>query len=105
MTALTNRFAQLVMCAIVLVPVGASAQEPVVGVADPETLFTDANPKLNANKQATLHIMKDLLQCNHWDEADKWLTTRYLQHNPNVPSGRAAVVGFFGSRPKTATCD
>ena len=52
------------------------AQEPVVGVADPESLFTDANPKLNTNKQATLRIMKDLLRCNHWDEADKWLTAR-----------------------------
>jgi len=82
-----------------------AAQEPVKGVANPESLFTDKDPKLNANKQATLHIMKDLLQCNHWDEADKWLTERYLQHNPNVSSGRANVVKFFGTRPKTATCD
>ena len=49
--------------------------------------------------------MKDLLQCNHWDEADKWLTARYLQHNPNVASGRDGVVRFFGTRPKTPTCD
>jgi len=83
----------------------AFAQEPVVGVANPESLFTDRDPKLNANKQAALHIMKELLQCNHWDEADKWLTAKYLQHNPNVVSGRAAVVKFFGSRPKTPTCD
>ncbi len=82
-----------------------SAQEPVKGVANPEALFTDTNPRLNTNKQAALHIMKDLLQCNHWDEADKWLTARYLQHNPNVASGRDAVVKFFGSRPKTPTCN
>ena len=89
-------------------PLGAapvSSQEPVKGVANPEALFTDANAKLNANKQSALHIMKDLLQCNHWDEADKWLTARYIQHNPNVASGRDAVVKFFGSRPKTPTCD
>ena len=83
----------------------AFAQEPVVGVADPESLFSDQNPKLHANKQAALHIMKDLLQCNHWDEADKWLTARYIQHNPNVQSGRAGVVKFFSSRPRTPTCD
>jgi len=82
-----------------------SAQEPVKGVANPEALFTDTNARLNTNKQAALHIMKDLLQCNHWDEADKWLTARYLQHNPNVASGRDAVVKFFGSRPKTPTCN
>jgi hypothetical protein len=60
------------------------AQEPVRGVANPEALFADKDPRLHANKQAALHIMKDLLQCNHWDEAEKWLTARYIQHNPNV---------------------
>jgi len=101
-----NRSVRLLLLAAVLVAPGFShAQEPVAGVANPESLFTDKNPRLNANKQAALHIMKDLLQCNHWDEADKWLTSRYVQHNPNVTSGRDAVVKFFGTRPKTATCD
>jgi predicted SnoaL-like aldol condensation-catalyzing enzyme len=89
-----------------LAAVPAFAQEPVVGVADPESLFTDADPQLNANKQVALRIMRELLQCNHWDEADKWLTERYLQHNPNVGSGRAGVVAFFTStRQRTPTCD
>ena len=76
------------------------AQAPVVGAADPEALFTDKDPKLHANKQVALHIVRDLLECNHWDEADKWLTPEYIQHNPLVVSGRDAVVKFFGSRPK-----
>jgi predicted SnoaL-like aldol condensation-catalyzing enzyme len=75
------------------------AQEPVVGVADPEALFHDKNPKLNANKQVVMHIMIDLLEANHWNEAGKYLSDRYLQHNPNVKSGLAGVVAFFGSRP------
>src|SRR4030095_6015619 len=93
----------LVVLALLAVPV--VAQEPVKGVANPEALFTDTDARLNTNKQAALHIMKDLLQCNHWDEAEKWLTARYIQHNPNVASGRDPVVKFFGSRPKTPTCD
>ena len=68
----------LVILAYTMVSATALAHEPVVGVADPESLFTDASPKLNTNKQATLHIMKDLLQCNGWDEADRWLTSRYV---------------------------
>jgi len=79
---------------------GAFAQAPVAGAANPESLFTDSNPKLQANKQVALHIVRDLLECNHWDEADRWLTPEYIQHNPNVVSGRDAVVKFFGSRPK-----
>ena len=39
------------------------AQEPVVGVKDPESLFKDPDPALNRNKQAALHIMRELLQC------------------------------------------
>jgi predicted SnoaL-like aldol condensation-catalyzing enzyme len=102
---LVKRVKQLMIAGVFIVSGVGFAQEPVVGVADAESLFTDANPKLNANKQATLHIMKDLLQCNHWNEADKWLTTRYVQHNPNVASGREGIVKFFGTRPRTPTCD
>lgn len=84
----------------------ALAQEPVMGKPD-ESLFTDKDPRLHANKQATLRIMRELLQCNYWDQADRWLTERYIQHNPNAASGRAGVVAFFNSlkRPRAATCD
>jgi len=84
--------------------VPALAQEPVVAAADPEALFTDPDPALHANKQAVLHILRELLQCNHWDEADRYLTERYLQHNPNVRSGRANVIAYFGPPARTPTC-
>jgi predicted SnoaL-like aldol condensation-catalyzing enzyme len=70
--------------------------EPVTGVADPTALFTDKDPKLNRNKQAAMHIVLDLLECGHWNEADKWLTDRYIQHNPAFSSGRAPIVAAFG---------
>ena len=85
----------------------AMAQEPVVGVADPESLFKDSDPKLNRNKQAALHIMRELLQCNQWERSGEWLTDRYIQHNPNAASGREGVVTFFTKvqkRERTATC-
>jgi predicted SnoaL-like aldol condensation-catalyzing enzyme len=72
-----------------------SAQEPVVGVKDPEALFKDSNAALNRNKQATLHIMRELLQCGQWDRAGEWLTKAYHQHNPNAASGLDGVVAFF----------
>ncbi len=92
----------MALVALVLVVVKIKAQEPVVGVADPEKLFTSPDPKLNTNKQAALHIVKDLLECGHWNEADKWLTPEYIQHNPLAGSGRDAVVKFFTafSKPK-----
>jgi predicted SnoaL-like aldol condensation-catalyzing enzyme len=71
------------------------AQEPVLGVADPEALFKSPDPKLNANKQVVYGIFRDLLEANHWELADKYLTERYIQHNPNAASGRAGVIAFF----------
>jgi predicted SnoaL-like aldol condensation-catalyzing enzyme len=71
------------------------AQEAVVASTDKEALFTSSDPQLQANKQVVYHIMRDLLEANHWDLADQFLTERYLQHNPNVPSGRDTVVQFF----------
>ena len=84
------------------------AQEPVVGVDNPESLFVDSNPTLNRNKQAALHIMRELLQCNQWDRAGEWLTKRYIQHNPNAKSGLQGVVDFFTKVLKvkpTAECN
>jgi predicted SnoaL-like aldol condensation-catalyzing enzyme len=81
------------------------AQEPVVAAADPEALFTDPDPVHHANKQVVLHILRELLQCNYWEQADRWLTERYLQHNPNVVSGRDNVVKYFSGLPRTPTCD
>ena len=84
------------------------AQEPVMGVKDPESLFKDANPALNINKQATLHIMRELLQCNHWSDAGNWLTDKYIQHNPNAASGLQGVITYFTQvvkRPAQMPCD
>lgn len=85
------------LLAILFSCASAKAQEPVVAAANPESLFTDPNPQLNANKQVALHIERDLLEANHWDEAGKWITDRYIQHNPQVQSGLAPVVKFFTS--------
>jgi predicted SnoaL-like aldol condensation-catalyzing enzyme len=89
----------------VLVVVTTAAQAPVVGVADPESLFTSSDPKLHANKQVVLHIVRDLLEANHWELADKYLTKEYIQHNPNVASGLDPVLEFFGSRTPTPIPD
>src|SRR5713101_99972 len=78
------------------------AQAPVVGSPNPESLFTSKDKRLNTNKQAVMHIMRDLLEAGHWSDAPKYLTTEYIQHNPNITSGLESVMKFFGSRPQGA---
>ena len=81
------------------------AQEPVVGVKDPESLFTSKDSGLNRNKQAALHIMRELLQCGQWDRAGEWLTDAYHQHNPNAASGLKGVVTYFTQVVKVKRVD
>ena len=70
---------------------------PVIAVDDPESLFVDDDPQIHRNKQAALHIMRELLQCNQWDRAGEWITERYIQHNPSFASGLDTVVNAFSS--------
>ena len=84
---------------LVSAPLGA--QDPVVAAPDVDALFHSKDKKLDRNKQAAYHIEKDLLEANHWDEANKWLTDRYIQHNPNAKSGLAGVVKYFSARKPT----
>ena len=93
--------------AAALLTAGLQAQEPVTGTPD-ESLFTDTDPTLHKNKQAALHIMRELLQCGQWDRSGEWLTDKYIQHNPNAASGREGVVVFFTQvmkQPRVDSCD
>ncbi len=93
--ATTATLAGLVLLTAPGLPRSARAQEPVVGAANPDALFHSPNPRLDANMQVVYHIEKDLLEANHWELASRYLSARYLQHNPNVISGLAPVVHYF----------
>jgi len=75
------------------------AQEPVVGVGDPDALFHSSDPKLDANKQVAYHIFKDILEGGRIDAIDKYLSARYIQHNPNIPSGHDGLKKMLGMVP------
>lgn len=98
------------VAAMVALPAAAQMRalsDPVVAHPDPESLFSSKDRNLNRNKQAALHIMRELLQCNQWDRAGEWLTDRYIQHNPMAASGLKGVQEFFiniAKRKPTPTC-
>jgi len=75
------------------------AQAPVVGVGDPDALFHSSDPKLDANKQVAYHIFKDILEGGQVAAIDKYLTARYIQHNPNIPSGHDGLKKMLSMVP------
>ena len=82
------------LLAVFLTP-ASRAQESVVPAQDIDALFRSPDPRLQANKMVVYGIYRDLLEAGHWDLAGKYLTDRYIQHNPNAASGREGVVRYF----------
>ena len=105
-----TRFLLLAAAVAAIVPGAGQAQQralsdPVVGHPDPESLFTSPDSTLNRNKQAALHIQRNLLKCHEWSRASEWLTDKYIQHNPVAASGLAGVVHYFVNIAKRPVLD
>jgi predicted SnoaL-like aldol condensation-catalyzing enzyme len=60
--------------------------------------------KLSSQEQKNQDIatkeMKDILQYGHIEIANEVMAPGYIQHNPNVPTGREGFLKFFGPRAK-----
>lgn len=80
----------------------AGAQVPVQAAADQAALLVAADPGAAANKRLVYDFWREVFEGGHLELADKYMAESYIQHNPNVPTGRAAFVDFFGkfAKPK-----
>jgi predicted SnoaL-like aldol condensation-catalyzing enzyme len=79
-------------------PLAANAQAPVLMHDDHELMLASQDPTLAANKRLVYDFWREVLEANHFELATKYLDENYIQHNPNVPSGRQGFVDFFSRR-------
>ncbi|HTB66722.1 MAG TPA: nuclear transport factor 2 family protein [Steroidobacteraceae bacterium] len=88
-----------ILCgAIALACVGTGlAQVPPVAAPDQAALLKDKDPKLAANKQLVFDMWRAIIQGAHTELAPKYFTKEYIQHNPNVATGRDAMVQYMKS--------
>ena len=88
-------------CALAMPP-AARAQVDVQPSPNQAQLLSSADPRLAANKRLVYDFWREVLEAGHMDLAPKYMLESYIQHNPNVPTGRAAFVDFFSkmSKPK-----
>lgn len=73
----------------------AQAQVPPTPVADQKALLPSADPKLAANKKLVFDMYRTIVNAGHYDQAGKFFTKEYIQHNPNVKSGRDELVEYI----------
>ena len=69
-----------------------SAQLPVKPLAPQSELLKSDNPKYAANKKLVYDMWREFIEAGHVEVAEKYFTESYIQHNPNAPTGRKALV-------------
>ena len=72
------------------------AQEPVTVHPDQQALIQSDDPQLAENKKLVFDFWREVFQARNMDLAPQYLAEDYIQHNPNVPSGRQPFMSFFG---------
>jgi len=73
----------------------AGAQVPVTPQADHTRLLASADARLAANKRLVYDFWREVFEGGHMELIDKYMAEGYIQHNPMVPTGRAAFVELF----------
>ena len=85
----------------------APAQVPPTAAPDQAALLASKDPELAANKKLVFDMWRAIIQGAHTELAPRYFTKDYIQHNPNVATGRDAMVEYMKStrpvRPIDAT--
>jgi len=77
------------------------AQEPPKAAPDQLALLKSNDAKLAANKKLVFDMYRAIVQGGRTEMAEQFFTPEYIQHNPNVKSGRDELVKYIAkTRPK-----
>jgi predicted SnoaL-like aldol condensation-catalyzing enzyme len=76
----------------------ARAQEPPKAAPDQLAMLKSDDPHLARNKQFVFDFWRIVYEGGHLDRAPEYMAPEYIQHNPNVKSGRAAFVELFSKQ-------
>jgi predicted SnoaL-like aldol condensation-catalyzing enzyme len=90
-----NLFLGLVVAALIT---AADAQVPPVENPDQLSMLKSDDPQLAKNKRLVFDFWRIVYEGGHMDEAPKYMAETYIQHNPNVKSGRATWIELFAKQ-------
>lgn len=92
-----------ILTSLLIASTATQAQEAVTAHPNQLALLESADPALAANKKLVFDFWVKVFEGRDVSLAPAMLTEAYLQHNPNVPSGRAGFIAFISSLKKPAT--
>jgi len=73
----------------------AFAQAATTQPPGQKSMLASEDPKLAQNKKLVYDFWREVLEAGHLDLAPQFMTETYIQHNPNVPTGRQGFIDFF----------
>jgi predicted SnoaL-like aldol condensation-catalyzing enzyme len=96
---------RMMMCAMALatIAIAAHAGDPVVENKDHEAMLASKDPKLAANKRVVYDFWREIVEAQHLELMEKYVTEGYIQHNPNFQSGRKALTEMFANSGRKPT--
>ena len=78
----------------------AKVLSPMLPAADQFALLESTDPKLARNKKHVFDFWRIVYEGGQMDRVAEFMAPEYLQHNPNVESGRDAFVRTIGATRK-----
>jgi predicted SnoaL-like aldol condensation-catalyzing enzyme len=78
----------------------AKVLAPLLPAADQLALLQSSDPKLARNKKHVFDFWRIVYEGGQMDRVAEFMAPEYVQHNPNVESGRDAFVRTIGSTRK-----
>jgi predicted SnoaL-like aldol condensation-catalyzing enzyme len=97
---MNSRIRCLALALLLFSSLSATAQVAVTANSDHEKLLASPDKKAAANKRLVYDFFRVVFEAGHMELADTYLAESYIQHNPNLPTGRAAFVEFFSKFAK-----
>lgn len=86
----------MIACAFTLACAAqAIAQVPPTAAPDQLAFLKSSDPKLAANKKLVFDMYRTIVNAGRADLAEQFFTPEYIQHNPNVASGRDSLVAYI----------
>ncbi len=68
---------------------------PPTAAPDQAALLNSNDARLAANKKLVFDMWRAIIQAGRTDLAPQYFTESYIQHNPNVATGRDAMVAYM----------
>lgn len=91
---------------LILVASLATADKAPFVASDHQALLASDDPQLAANKQLVYDMYREVLIAGRAGLVEQYFTEEYIQHNPNVQSGRDSLANYVsGSRPERSIPD